>query len=182
MKRLIAAALALPVIAVVGVAAAGASPPDDLQAVKAATARYHSLTQAEMNGYVAASPCVASPAGVEGIHYDNRDLMADPAIDPLRPEVLVYLPKQNGRLQLVGVEYWQVALANTPSGPAPWFGAAAPPGGFSTPSPVLFGQRFDGPMQGHGPGMPWHYDLHVWLWEDNPAGMFTAFNPALACP
>jgi hypothetical protein len=29
--------------------------------------------------------------------------------------------------------------------------------------------------------MPWHYDLHVWLWEDNPTGLFAMFNPAISC-
>ena len=39
--------------------------------------------------------------------------------------------------------------------------------------PQLFGRPFDGPMEGHHPLMPrdlHHYDLHVWLWKDNPAG------------
>jgi hypothetical protein len=27
-----------------------------------------------------------------------------------------------------------------------------------------------------------HYDLHVWLWKDNPEGMFTPTNPAVTCP
>lgn len=64
------------------------------------------------------------------------------------------------------------------AGPAPWFDAAAPPAGFFNPSPVLFGRTFDGPMAGHGPGMPWHYDLHVWIWAHNPSGTFAQFNPA----
>jgi len=47
--------------------------------------------------------------------------------------------------------------------------------------PSLFGQEFDGPMAGHAPGMPVHYDLHVWFWHDNPNGLFAPFNPALSC-
>jgi hypothetical protein len=27
-----------------------------------------------------------------------------------------------------------------------------------------------------------HYDLHVWLWKDNPAGLFSPTNPAVKCP
>lgn len=27
-----------------------------------------------------------------------------------------------------------------------------------------------------------HYGLHVWLWKNNPAGIFSATNPALKCP
>jgi len=36
-------------------------------------------------------------------------------------------------------------------------------------------------MPGHHPGMPVHYDLHVWLWQDNPMGMFALFNPTVTC-
>jgi hypothetical protein len=50
------------------------------------------------------------------------------------------------------------------------------------PAPVLFGSvAFNGPMAGHSPGMPWHYDQHVWVWSDNPAGTFAQFNPRLSC-
>ena len=51
-----------------------------------------------------------------------------------------------------------------------------------TPTPQLFGQTFQGPMPGHVPGMPWHWDLHVWVWANNPSGMFAQWNPALSCP
>jgi hypothetical protein len=37
-------------------------------------------------------------------------------------------------------------------------------------------------MPGHQPGMPIHYDLHVWLWMDNPSGMFAPWNPRVRCP
>jgi hypothetical protein len=30
--------------------------------------------------------------------------------------------------------------------------------------------------------MPVHYDLHVWLWHENPSGMFERVNPDLSCP
>jgi len=36
-------------------------------------------------------------------------------------------------------------------------------------------------MPGHFAGMPVHYDLHVWLWKHNPAGMFAEWNPGLSC-
>jgi hypothetical protein len=48
-------------------------------------------------------------------------------------------------------------------------------------APVLFGRVFDGPMPGHAPGMPWHYDLHVWVWKHNPGGIFAQFNPTVSC-
>ena len=42
----------------------------------------------------------------------------------------------------------------------------------------------NGPMEGHPPIMPpelHHYDLHVWLWRENPAGVFSPTNPAVMC-
>ena len=38
------------------------------------------------------------------------------------------------------------------------------------------------PMLGHIPGMPPHYDLHVWVWQPNPDGMFAIWNPKVTCP
>jgi hypothetical protein len=175
-------AIALVVVGGALVGSAAATPPDALDAAKSAAARYHSIDQAQAAGYVAGSPCEQLPAvGGMGFHYVNPALLADPAIDPAKPEVLLYAPNEQGKLKLVGVEYVAVALANTPAGPAPWFGATSPPVGFFNPAPMLFGQTFDGPMAGHGPGMPWHYDLHVWLYRANPSGMFAQWNSNVSC-
>jgi hypothetical protein len=27
-----------------------------------------------------------------------------------------------------------------------------------------------------------HYDIHIWLWKKNPAGMFSPTNPDVRCP
>lgn len=83
--------------------------------------------------------------------------------------------------RLTAVEYFEVVLANTESGPAPWFSQDPPPLGFFNPAPSVLGQTFDGPMPGHNPEMPWHYDLHAWVIEENPKGVFAMFNPALSC-
>ena len=48
--------------------------------------------------------------------------------------------------------------------------------------PSVLGHPFDGPMPGHTPTMPIHYDLHVWVAENNPAGVFAQWNPAISCP
>ena len=155
--------------------------PADLQAVRAAVARYHDIGQALGDGYtIAGEPCVASPAGTMGIHAVNFGLSGDLSNDPLAPEILLYLAR-NGRFELIGVEYWTIALANTEAGPAPWFGATPPPLGFFNAAPSVLGRTFDGPMPGHNPEMPWHYDLHAWVVEQNPAGRFALFNPALSC-
>ena len=112
-----------------------------------------------------------------GIHYINPARMNLPP-DPNSPSILLYEP-DGAELKLVGVEFfWPAFLVNGP----PWFGdASSPPPGPVVPPPSLFGHTFDGPMPGHSPGMPWHYDLHVWIWRDNPAGMFVPFNTKVSC-
>src|SRR5689334_9556640 len=122
-----------------GLVSANAGPlSDELTAVRAAVARYHDYNQALRDGYsLAGEPCVASPAGTMGFHAVNMSLAAAGANNPTQPPILLYAPK-NGRFQLVGVEYWHIALANTANGPAPWFAATPPPLGFLTPTPSIF--------------------------------------------
>jgi hypothetical protein len=103
-----------------------------------------------------------------GVHAVNPDLMGDPAIDPLRPEILLYIPDKHGKLRLVGLEYWKADADQDLT--------------TAQDRPSIFGQPFDGPMPGHNPVMPVHYDLHVWVWEDNPLGLFAPVNSNLACP
>jgi hypothetical protein len=132
-----------------------------LAAVRQATAKYHNVNNALADGYLATEHCIAVPGlGGMGYHYVNPNLL-DGTLDPLQPELLLYVPAGNGRLKLVAVEYM-----------VPDIGQA---------HPALFGQPFDGPMPGHEPGMPVHYDLHVWLWQANPNGIFTGFNPNVGC-
>jgi hypothetical protein len=140
----------------------------ELREVRAAVARYHSFEQAERDGYtVAGEPCVVLPGGTMGIHAIKPELLSDDALDPLRPEILLYIPKGDGKLELVGVEYWRADADQN-------LGTAGD-------RPSLFGRAFEGPMPGHNPTMPIHYDLHVWVAEANPSGVFALGNPALSC-
>jgi hypothetical protein len=179
MYRLMVPTLVVLAAATSGAAlAGGGSMPDDVQAVRAEVARYHSVEQAQRVGYVfdEHEPCVTAPPapvpptgpGTMGIHALNPALLDDPAIDPLRPELLLYVPKEKGKLQLVGVEYMRRAADQTP--PID-----------ESDRPSLFGQAFQGPMPEHAPGMGWHYDLHVWLFAEHPNGLFAMFNSALSC-
>ena len=176
MHKLLVITISLLGLAVAGIAAVvpalagdGSLPPD-LQEVRAAVANYHSFEQAKRDGYtVANEPCVASPDGAMGIHAINPALLANDAIDIQRPEILLYVPKSNGKLELAGVEYWKVDADQNL--------------GTNADLPWLFGRAFDGPMPGHGPpgAMPIHYDMHVWVAESNPDGPFALFNPAVSC-
>ena len=138
---------------------------DSLSAVRQVTAKYHDVEAAVAAGYVPISDCVAGPDGTMGIHYAKPALLGQP-VDALHPALLLYVPGDEG-LELAGVEYFHADADQDLT--------------TDDDRPTLFGQPFDGPMEGHGGGMPRHYDLHVWLWKHNPAGMFAEFNPALSC-
>ena len=157
-KTIVASIMALALLSSIALAA---NVNKDLAQVRLVTARYHDVEAAMEDGYMQMSPCVESPDGAMGVHYMNMARSMDGVINPLEPEGLLYIPQQDG-LRLVGVEYF-----------IPAFQAAQ--------APQLFGQTFDGPMPVHDPMMPVHYDLHVWAWQANPAGMFAHFNPNLAC-
>ncbi|MEO5321763.1 hypothetical protein PV773_00410 [Mesorhizobium sp. CC13] len=100
--------------------------------------------------------------GAMGVHFVNLTVKGPP--DLAKPNVLVYEP-DGGKLRLVAVE-WLVPLA------------------VAKERPTLMGQPFEGPMEGHEPLIPKefaHYDLHAWLFKDNPNGMFSATNPDVTC-
>ena len=104
---------------------------------------------------------IAKPGeGGMGYHYFNPSLGMDSEVNLTTPEILTYA-SADGKLRLVGVEYF-VGIG-------------------VSEAPVLFGLPFDGPMPGHIPGMPPHYDLHVWIWQPNPSGMFAMWNPKVSC-
>ena len=101
--------------------------------------------------------------GAMGIHFVNLTVTG-PVPDPMRPNVLIYEP-DGKKLRLVAVE-WLVPVAAAKERPS------------------LFGQAFQGPMEGHEPLIPKefvHYDLHAWLFKDNPLGMFSPTNPHVKC-
>ncbi|MEP6591464.1 MAG: hypothetical protein ABJC19_09800 [Gemmatimonadota bacterium] len=158
-----------------------------LASLRNATARFHDVDAAMAAGYAnpAGIPCVASPAGTMGVHAAKASLAMDQAVIPDQPEVLLYLPKQNGGFKLVAVEYVVPVLVrnNTTNAVTPWFGPTQWGAGYTqlTPRPSVFGEAFEGPMEGHEPGMPWHFDKHVWVWETNPSGMFSQWNPSISC-
>src|SRR5262245_65113047 len=135
-----------------------------------ASAQYQNVRQAVQDGYKQVSPCVEGPldTGAMGIHYLNEAYVADPAIKAGKPELLLYFPEANGKLRLVGVEYFRPDADQDLT--------------TTDDRPSLAGIPFDGPMEGHAPGMPRHYDLHAWVWQWNPSGVFAQFNPNLHCP
>jgi hypothetical protein len=159
--------------------AAAQSPalPPELEKLRAALDKYQDPFAAVHDGYRSTVGCieypqVASPGRVPsyvspggmGIHFAHMR-PAGPEPDPMRPDILIYEP-DGDKLRLVAVE-WLIPLATG-----------------IRERPILFGQPFDGPMEGHHPLQPMrlhHYDLHVWLWKANPAGLFSPTNPNVKC-
>lgn len=171
------------VLGATGASSAGAqcdgACQDDLVAARQGTALYHDESMALADGYAPDPICIGLPGiGAMGIHYFNAALAGDIQVVASAPEILMFEPMSDGSRRLVGVEYFAPVLSNG----APWFGAADnPPPVVDNPAPTLFGMPLQGPMPGHNPFMPWHYDLHVWAWRHNPTGLFSPLNPKVAC-
>lgn len=170
-KRLALTALAVVAVVIPALSgtasstASGTEQSDSIAVIRQATAKYHDVAVALSDGYVADSPCEANSSGTMGIHYVKRSLLGQP-IDLRQPPILLYVPTADGP-RLVGVEYWKADADQNLS--------------TAGDRPSLLGQPFNGPMPGHHAHMPVHYDLHVWVWRHNPAGMFTTWNPAISC-
>lgn len=164
-----------------------AASAQTLSALRSLTASLHDTLAATSAGYgrLVAPPLTAPDGcisdvnmGGMGYHYTRGNNLGDDAIDLLDPEFIVYAPKNGprvdgeARIQLAALEYF---LPFTPKWPAPSdpaFKKAPSLHDFPTTSDlpdVAFTSttRFGGWM------------LHIWLWEDNPDGMFANFNTSV---
>jgi hypothetical protein len=162
----------LLVVAGIAYAATGVADPavlKDLAQVRQATDQYHDVNVALADGFIRTPVCVESPDGGMGIHFINPARLMDPAVNILEPEILLYNETADG-MKLLGVEYMYAIGAPDTHVPNP-----------APPSPIIFGRSLDGPMEQHEPGQPPHYDLHVWIWQANPSGMFAMWNPNVKC-
>ena len=135
------------------------SPPDyieDLNAAYASLQAYSAVSDAVDAGYEPQGECVESSDGGMGVRYIHPEV---DGLDPAEPQGLLFgCTDDDARLFA-----------------AEWL---IPAGDVDEP-PVLFGQEFDGPHDPNGEGD--QYDLHVWLAETNPAGLFAPFNPRVEC-
>jgi hypothetical protein len=132
----------------------------DLARVRQVTARFHRIEVAKAANWDAKlTDCFSLPGeGGMGYHYGNLDLLFDGKVNVSEPELLLYEPQKNGKLELVAVEY---AIPFTD-----WTGAE-PPQLFGRP----FHENFDFGL----------WILHVWVHRDNPKGMFEDWNPKVSC-
>lgn len=174
---------AVGLLAVTGSAMAQAAKADavpkvsaELEKVRTGLEKYRDPIVAVHDGYLSTLGCVDYPKGggegsmkykpgAMGVHFLNGGLIG-PTLDPAKPQVLIYEP-DGDKLKLVAAE---------------WF---VPVEAAGKTRPKIFGQELGGPMSGHKPIMPdglVHYDLHVWLWKANPAGVYHPTNAAVTCP
>jgi hypothetical protein len=170
-----------------------ASEPS-LKEVRAATERFRDVKVAVAEGYIRdpsnmcdAAEMMGKPKelGVMGIHYFRPDLLGitgppNPRVngtgthtDFNKPAILIYEPQADSSLQLVAVENlvfikaWEAA------------GNSAPP----TFQGKAYDKMVDDPKTEVDEAHMFeaHYDRHVWIYRDNPNGVFAQYNPNVTC-
>lgn len=134
----------------------------DLEALRRATSAFQDFQASQAAGYtfLFMDMCMtdqsAERRGGMGFHYVNTSLL-DGQVAVETPEALMYEADADGRLRLIGVEY--VIPKDQWTGTRP---------------PVLFGREFT--LNSFD-----LWALHVWVWKDNPSGMFADWNPTVTC-
>jgi hypothetical protein len=122
----------------------------ELQQARAATAKYRDIDNAIRDGYADIA------VDVEGMgHHFMKTSIVDSVFDITQPEILVYNKNDEGKQELVAVEY------------------AVP---LSRPMPEGFTGSQD---EWNGTsGFPF-WLLHAWVWAYNPNGVFNWTNPTV---
>lgn len=195
MKILVPAAAAAALFgASAGPAAQETGREPTLAEVRAATERFRDVKVALAEGYVRdpgdmceTAPMMGRPAelGAMGIHFFRPDLLGisappNPRVDGngthtdfRKPAILIYEPQPDGSLELVAVENlvfqksWRAAGNRRP--------------------PSFHGVEYDTMQDDPATKVDEahmfepHYDRHVWIYRDNPNGVFAQFNPKVTC-
>ena len=166
----------------------------DLSAVRMATERFRDVNVALAEGYVRDPMNLCDTAdmmgqprelGAMGIHFFRPDLLGiagppNPRVsgtgthtDFRSPSILIYEPQRDGSLELVAVENLVFIDA--------WEKA----GHKERPSfrGVPYDRMADDPATKIDEAHMFepHYDRHVWLYRENPNGVFAQFNPDVTC-
>ena len=175
--------------------AAAANPNEpSLADVRKATERFQDVKVALAEGYipepmnmceVAENMGRPASAGAMGIHYVHMGLLGisappNPRVsgegthtDFSKPAILLYEPQADGSLKLVGIENlvfksaWEKA------------GNKAPPSFQGVPYDHMADDPATALDEAHH--FEPHYDRHVWLYRDNPNGIYAQFNPNVTC-
>lgn len=182
-------------------AAAGADGPSvpgpgepSLAELRQLTERYRDVNVALADGFIRdpfdlcdTAEMMGRPAavGAMGIHFFRPDLLGiteppSPRVngagvhtDFRKPAILIYEPQANGSLELVAVENLVFAAA--------WKAAG------HTRPPTFHGVPYDAMIDDPNTAIDEahmfapHFDRHVWIYRENPNGVFAPFNPAVSC-
>jgi len=87
---------------------------------------------------------------------------------PLSPQALIYEPRADGAMRLVGVEFIvleSVWVSNNPNGGVP----------------ALAGNLLNYVAAPNRYGLPAFYEIHVWAWQNNPQGSYADWNTQVTC-
>ena len=165
-----------------------------LAEVRRITEKYRDIKVALAEGYIRdpANMCdtadmMGLPAkqGAMGIHYFRPDMLGitappNPRVngagthtDFRKPAILLYEPQADGSLTLVGVENLVFAKAWRDAGndaPPSFHGVAYDTMIDNPATPIDEAHNFEP-----------HHDRHVWLYRENPNGVFAPFNPRVTC-
>ena len=160
-------------------------PDQSLQELARQLEPFKDVAYAESKGYRRASACETHPTlGTMGFHYTNAQLLGITGLVNGRvngtgtytgvnpPAILLYVPDGRGGLKLAGIELLVFAKA--------WHEENKQP-------PRYRGREYnymeDNPAtpQDEAHNFMPHYDLHIWLFENNPSGLYAPWNPALSC-
>lgn len=165
-----------------------------LEEVRQATERYRDVNVALAEGYLRdpfnmceTAAMMGKPAelGAMGVHYFRPDLLGiteppSPRVNGVgtytdfrKPSILIYEPQADGSMELVAVENLVFAAA--------WKAAGhdAPP----TFHGVPYDRMVDDPATELDEAHMFapHFDRHVWIYRNNPNGVFSPLNPAVSC-
>jgi hypothetical protein len=129
----------------------------DLARARRATAAFQDIRAAEAAGYADSGlPCIEG----QGFHWLKPSLLGSQ--DVTTPAAVMYFPDDDGRMQLVALE-WITPISSS-----------------TQQADHLFGQTFHGPE--HEEGVPFDFfGLHVWAWLHNRTGLFSDTNPRISC-
>lgn len=158
-------------------------PYESFQQLRAQLAAFKDINHALGQGYVIDPHCAASPAGAMGYHVVNPRILGITSQNPVDgtgiydgadpPPILLYEKQTDGSYTLVGVELLVFAGA--------WHGA-----GYKK-APKYRGRDFDymednpATPRDEAHGFAPHYDLHLWIFERNPSGLYAQWNPNVTC-
>ena len=192
LKIVIAAFAAANLCAPAALAADKGEP--SLEEVRSLTEKYRDVKVALAEGFIRDPGNMCETAdmmgrpkllGAMGIHFFRPDLLGisappNPRVDGngthadfRQPSILIYEPRTDGSLELVAVENLVFAKA--------WHAA-----GHERP-PSFHGVEYDSMKDDPATEVDEahmfepHYDRHVWLYRDNPNGMFAQYNPKVSC-